>query len=393
MITPLRTAEQERRSLARLLLPVFFACAIALVIAVIGGSLAVGSASARFIGLMIVWLISGCAVGAFLGLLFGVPRRPKDDGAAVVVNGANETNAQPVRATRLAAGYGGNTNFDDISDWLTKVIVGATLVGLRGALATVWSVARSMNALGSTYVAAGASLVVGASGTGLVAGFISMYLWTRSELPQLFNEAEKLQSDGAPDSSPRVDGDLAPLTHGSGGGRKEASGTTEVFRPIGVAPWAGKLKDLSPSEVWNMDFNRGAFGGSNSVGSRLLTATVGQVGPSSVEVTLEVTSTSARLNPLYGEVSFYLHPTFTVPIIKVQAVNSKAQTFIVTADAFTVGVECDGGKTLLEIDLATVPGFPLNLGGTVPATKPSASEVPDEHAAGSPDQSGPETMG
>jgi tetratricopeptide (TPR) repeat protein len=67
------------------------------------------SLAVAFLGL----LVAGAALlaGAMLGFLFGIPRTLQD--------------------TDAKAGYQVNTNLEQISDWLTKIIVGVTLVELR----------------------------------------------------------------------------------------------------------------------------------------------------------------------------------------------------------------------------------------------------------------------
>jgi hypothetical protein len=59
------------------------------------------------------------AAGAIVGFLFGVPRFKTEQTAAPDAHGA-----------RSASRYAPNTNLEQISDWLTKLFVGATLVEL-----------------------------------------------------------------------------------------------------------------------------------------------------------------------------------------------------------------------------------------------------------------------
>lgn len=361
-----------------LLKPIYKISSFALLIVFAGGLIALAGERARFIGLVVVWLVSGVGCGAFLGLLFGVPKRNRDGKGATDLGANANSNAnpnvlQPIGAGIAPMGYGGNSNFEEISDWLTKVIVGATLVGLQGALRAVWHLAKSMLPFGQDNPAAGASLVVGAAATGLIGGFISMYLWTRNELPRLLNRAEQ---PGDPDdrgreiNQPRTDSGFYELaaqkTLGQDGtlpvGVAAATAST-TFRPIGQAPWLGEMKGMSPAQIWNTDFNQGKFGGASSTATRTMSGAIHKVTQKGVDVTLTVWSTDPVKDPLKGRVIFYLHPTFVEPMIKVDAVSSRAQTEICTADAFVVGVECDDGRTVLELDLATLDGFPPELGG------------------------------
>jgi hypothetical protein len=74
----------------------------------------------------LLFAISGGAwmSGATLGFLFGVPRYKSADGTSAVAAAPQAPAAQAVMA------FTPNTNLEQISDWLTKIIVGATLVQL-----------------------------------------------------------------------------------------------------------------------------------------------------------------------------------------------------------------------------------------------------------------------
>jgi hypothetical protein len=63
------------------------------------------------------------AAGGLIGLLFGVPRTVDRQAAPSTVEGAQGTPS-------VAANIGANTNLEQISDWLTKIIVGVGLVQL-----------------------------------------------------------------------------------------------------------------------------------------------------------------------------------------------------------------------------------------------------------------------
>jgi hypothetical protein len=75
-------------------------------------------------------------------------------------------------------------------------------------------------------------------------------------------------------------------------------------------------------------------------------------------VRLKVEPAQANSKPLTGPVTFYLHPTFSPDRVTVEAQGGKAEYEIESFGAFTVGAEADGGKTRLELDLATLPDAP-----------------------------------
>ncbi len=68
-----------------------------------------------------LWALACLAAGTLLGLIFGIPR------AASEARPGSENPAKPGDSYHLRA----NTNMEQISDWLTKLLVGAGLVELK----------------------------------------------------------------------------------------------------------------------------------------------------------------------------------------------------------------------------------------------------------------------
>jgi hypothetical protein len=102
--------------------------------------------------------LAAASAGAFLGFLFGVPRH---------INASSDT------ADR-STGISFNNNFQEISDWLTKILVGIGLIQIRSIadnfkLFVGW-IAGSLN-LSDAYVV----LIIAPY---VVLGFILAYLWT-----------------------------------------------------------------------------------------------------------------------------------------------------------------------------------------------------------------------
>jgi hypothetical protein len=130
------------------------------------------------------------AVGTLFGFLFGIPRTLQDQGGA----GTQATSGSgPLQAT--------NTNLEQISDWLTKILVGVGLTQLN-------NIRHELRDLGN-YFAIGSSpavtlaMVLNFS----VAGFLTGYLLTRlfltgaflaveRSLRELTKKAEQLQEAG-----------------------------------------------------------------------------------------------------------------------------------------------------------------------------------------------------
>jgi hypothetical protein len=128
--------------------------------------------------------IASMAVGGLIGFVFGIPTSLQGTRAPAPTDG---------NATSDPAGfYIGNTSLEQISDWLTKILVGVGLTQLA-------SLPSGLVELGN-YLAGGlgnlpganvfaAALVVFA----LLDGFFQSYLWTRLNLPSLLAESDRLQ--------------------------------------------------------------------------------------------------------------------------------------------------------------------------------------------------------
>lgn len=107
--------------------------------------------------------LAAAMAGALLGFIFGIPK-------TVTTNTTN--------ATAVQTEYKGNSNLEQISDWLTKILVGAGLVQLgaiRQAFKDFGSQLDSGGCLGNCGWIAGPALVIVYS----VAGFLLAYLWAR----------------------------------------------------------------------------------------------------------------------------------------------------------------------------------------------------------------------
>src|ERR1035438_7649985 len=115
--------------------------------------------------------------GALLGLLFGIPRSEGESRPT----GQQEGESEPR--------YRANTNLEQISDWLTKILVG---VGLT-QLPTIRTEMRSLvvfvgRSLGGQPTSQGFAFVLIIYF--LVCGFLLGYLWTRIVLPGQLRQAD-----------------------------------------------------------------------------------------------------------------------------------------------------------------------------------------------------------
>lgn len=126
-----------------------------------------GNDSLQAFGLSILLVAGAAAVGAILGFLFGVPKTiPQGEGAA----------AQSVW-------YQPNSNLEQVSDWLTKILVGVSLVQIRSIVSGVreLGVLLGLN-FGDSPGAPGGGAVYATTLLifSVLIGFLLNYMWVRT---------------------------------------------------------------------------------------------------------------------------------------------------------------------------------------------------------------------
>jgi hypothetical protein len=135
--------------------------------------------------LAIALLTAGASllVGVLLGFLFGIPRASQ-----------SAADSQPGKQVSSNSALGVNTNLEQISDWLTKILVGVGLIELgqlsnRGA-ALVSFIAPALGGDKSAPAASMGILVYFS-----VAGFLLGFLGTRLHLGPAFSHADQRLRD------------------------------------------------------------------------------------------------------------------------------------------------------------------------------------------------------
>lgn len=153
------------------------------------------------VGPTFLWGISCIAAGAATGFLFGIPRvgrlngeakaSGEDSQLANVSLPAQAADAQ--RASSLAADYSmrPNTNLEEVSDWLTKIIVGLGLVHLRDIEGIVQRTAQNAAAAIAAnpdpqHISTATALIVGLA----IVGFFGGYIYTRLFLQGAFARSD-----------------------------------------------------------------------------------------------------------------------------------------------------------------------------------------------------------
>jgi hypothetical protein len=135
----------------------------------------------------------GCASflsGGLVGFLFGIPRTLQQDGVQGTLQPANEKDTS--QDERQRASYGANTNLEQISDWLTKILVGVGLTQIAELPQALQKYADyaavGLGGFPSSEVFALALLIYFS-----ICGFLIGFLATRLKLPGAYRQADLAQ--------------------------------------------------------------------------------------------------------------------------------------------------------------------------------------------------------
>ncbi len=316
--------------------------------------------ASRPAGVLIAGAIAASA--AVIGFLFGIPR-------SVAVAGSTVQGEKAANAATAPSSAG----LEQVSDWLTKVIVGASLTSLSAIKGYVMALAKYLAACVAPADADGQPAAVAfVFGLGVVGyfsafGFLGGYLSTRLLLARLLRMADKSveqiaretgEEAGKKEALAAVGSDLTALVRNVTQ-PQVAAATTDADKELAKRAEAWK-PTAEPKEL--DDPQKGRFGGQAEAANRRLEATVsGSRGANSelFRIDLRVVSTDPHNAALTGPVKFFLHDTFDPDTYVVMANGGTAAlSDLVAWGAFTVGVMCDGGKTMLELDLATLTDAP-----------------------------------
>jgi hypothetical protein len=141
----------------------------------------------------LLWSGAWFAVGSFIGFIFGIPRSLSSDTARTDVPARVPAKPQTEAALQAAAVGRGpstavNTNLEQISDWLTKIIVGVSLVN-SGQIGDIMLRAADIMAGSLGGGPARKSLALAILVYFSVLGLLGGYLLTRLFLQRAFDTA------------------------------------------------------------------------------------------------------------------------------------------------------------------------------------------------------------
>jgi hypothetical protein len=306
------------------------------------------------------------AGGAATGFLFGLPRAEK---FRYIKKEDADHNSRDYS-------YGDNTNLEEVSDWLTKIIVGLTLIKLNVIIGWINSSAHSIehvfnsgchcdNVSLNAYVFGYCTIIFY-----FLAGAGLCYLWARTNLSLIFTDSKRKQREierrkiltelqSAKNSNFQAgDGVSAFMKLGEittfikkgllTDEQREVEYPTASFRNIVESIYHAKpTYDKS-------DLQRDRWGGKSMRGDFVFEAI--PIDLNGHNVKLVVRSLNIN-NPVTGEIAFFLHDTFPSQIVYSVASQNKAEITFWAFEAFVAGARLEDG-TELELDINKVKGFP-----------------------------------
>jgi uncharacterized integral membrane protein len=149
-------------------------------------------------GVLLGLTVTSAAIGGLLGFLFGIPRslqgagRNGGEGSSSEGAGGEAARGQPRGSGSAAAtgrAFAGNSNLEEISDWLTKIIVGVGLVQATAIYDKLMALASwFQQAVPESHGAQAMFVIVFLSS--IVGGFLFLYLETRTRVMKLFTDTE-----------------------------------------------------------------------------------------------------------------------------------------------------------------------------------------------------------
>jgi hypothetical protein len=266
---------------------------------------------------------------------------------------------------------------EEISDWLTKIIVGLSLINFNKILNLTYQTAKNIaTAFSSTHVATPSNKYFAFSYALIVlftaSGFMVSYLWSFTILRSILIRRKLGDARAQAELDPKVAS--AAAAGASQEKVKESHGVFDETEAGSVAAQEqfegedfNELRSLVQKSLANRpikvvdDTQKGRWGGLKENNGKKIIATVTESKKLKglYDVSLKVSSTD-KAKPLTGIVAFFVDSTFGFKDDLIYSrVNESgiAEVSLVAYEAFTVGVMCSDGTTL-EIDLDDEKGFP-----------------------------------
>lgn len=141
-----------------------------------------------------IWGIACLFSGGLVGFLFGIPRlsgKPSDHLVQVQAPAQAQSENRKSKE-QMPDSWQSNSNLVEISDWLTKIIVGLGLINLQKIPTETWKMASDIaKSIDQKNPASIEAFVLGLIVATTLIGFIAGYLYTRIFLQGAFVRADK----------------------------------------------------------------------------------------------------------------------------------------------------------------------------------------------------------
>lgn len=292
-------------------------------------------------------LIAGASFsgGGFLGFLFGIPSILQTPTAKLKYN----------------------DNLVQISDWLTKIIVGVGLTQLYNIPGYIKKVGIQFQ-INFGAGPWGINVAISIICYFFLLGFLMMYFWTKTDYSTIMKQMDDDLNEQLIQTQLKLEDET----------QKKVDAQEKVQQTEQLLETNNKNIELKDQELEalsqtyqnttksgrsliekNNDHQKGKWGGNLESNGRKVSA---DVRPTTYNkelfvISLQVISTDPN-KPLKDKVIFHLHDSFVHPDRIIEVNNGIASLELVAWGSFTVGIECDDGETHLEIDLAQLSDAP-----------------------------------
>jgi hypothetical protein len=294
----------------------------------------------------------GCAIG----FIFAVPKSLQRN--TVLISDGTD-------AGQKQSNFSDNASLEEISDWLTKIIIGLSLTQFNHLQAMLRDASLNISASlqDVALTSSGAQRLLPFSYGFIIlysaAGMIYGYLWTRVEFPKILK-----QRDDDLTKQKEVNRSLLRKLNNPGDNEVALAGLMQTQKSVDstqieLMHAILRSKPLGPDPD---DPQKGRWGRKSIADNRQLTADVVVSSiPSLYKVTIKVSTLDNT--PLTGPVGIVLHDTFE-PMLRVLDPHGQSEVFVdvVAYEAFAVGamtdVQSEKEYKQMELDLNDLPNLP-----------------------------------
>lgn len=335
--------DKAERSIAYVLIGGF----IMGIIALIGFPVATPGVGASLIYIGLLLSLASFVTGFFTGILFGIPKRNEEENKAYTLN----------------------NSLVEISEWLTKIIVGLGLVNLTQIppfLINLGNFVSEKSGSDEQSVSIFAICIVIYFGVfGLYIGYNYMrlvlsqkYKASDEALQQKLEQTQQEKAEVIAQANTMFEAFNKMDTPFEKQKTVVEKSMDKEIQFVDQMVEKAKVKLQKGLASNNIDPQKGQWGGVDTKNSRILKGTVTDKGLGLFQISLKVTSTDDK-KPIANDdvVLFALHQTFGNPPFRlIHVVNGTAELRLLAYGSFTVGAFVDKGQTELELDLAELPG-------------------------------------